>query len=144
MASAPVQVARFDQLSARTFHDIARLRVDTFVVEQGCPYPELDGRDVLPTTRHLWIEAEGAVVSYLRLYPGEEGWWIGRVVTAPAWRGRGLGARLMAAALLMSGRPVRISAQARLEPWYAGFGFARCGPDFLEDGMLHVPMLLAG
>lgn len=139
----PVHAASFEDLSARTFHDMVRLRVDTFIVEQGCPYPELDGRDVLPTTEHLWVEDDGGVVSYLRMYPGAEGaTWIGRVVTAASHRGRGLGGLLMRSALSRAPRPVRISAQSRLAPWYAGLGFQRCGPDFLEDGMPHMPMRL--
>jgi ElaA protein len=141
--TSEVRVARFDELDARTFHDIVRLRLDTFVVEQDCPYHELDGRDLLPTTKHLWVEEDGEVVSYLRLYPGaEDAAWIGRVVTAAEHRGRGLGALLMRRALALVGRPVRLSAQARLESWYGGFGFTRCGDDFLEDGIPHTPMVL--
>jgi ElaA protein len=136
-----VRAAPFDELSARTFHDIVRLRLDTFVVEQGCPYHELDGRDVLPTTEHAWVEVDGEVVSYLRMYPGAEGaTWIGRVVTARGHRGRGLGALLMLSALERTGRPVRIAAQAQLGAWYASMGFERCGPDFVEDGIVHTPM----
>jgi ElaA protein len=140
--SAPtIHAARFEELSARTFHDIVRLRLDTFIVEQDCPYHELDGRDILPTTEHVWMEEDGEVVSYLRLYPGDEGaTWLGRVVTAPSHRQRGLGALLMAHALRSAPRPVRISAQSRLAAWYAGFGFERCGPDFIEDGIPHTPM----
>jgi ElaA protein len=143
VSTAAVRTARFGELSARTFHDIVQLRLDTFIVEQDCPYRELDGRDILPTTVHVWIEDCGQVISYLRLYPGaEEATWIGRVVTAPGHRGRGVGARLMTEALATAARPVRISAQARLEAWYARFGFVRCGPDFLEDGIPHTPMRL--
>jgi ElaA protein len=132
-------------LSVHTFHDIVRLRLDTFVVEQGCPYHELDGRDVLPTTEHAWIEVDEEVVSYLRTYPGAEGaTWIGRVVTARSHRGRGLGALLMRSALGRAGRPVRIAAQAQLAAWYAAMGFERCGADFLEDGIVHTPMQIEG
>lgn len=143
MAPRDVRTARFAELTARTFHDILRLRLDTFVVEQRCAYRELDGRDVLASTLHVWIEENGTVVSYLRLYPGDDGAaWIGRVVTAPAHRRRGLGRRVMHHALGISGRPVRISAQAQLAGWYRALGFARCGDDFLEDGILHTPMRL--
>lgn len=138
-----VRTASFDELPRRTFHDIVRLRLDTFVVEQECVYHELDGRDVLPTTTHAWIEDGGEVVAYLRIYPGDDGvTWIGRVVTAPSHRRRGLGARLLAHVLEIAGRPVRISAQTRLSAWYAALGFVRCGDDFLEDGILHTPMRL--
>ena len=132
-------------MTARTFHDIVRLRLDTFVVEQACAYAELDGRDVLDTTEHLWIEAEGAPVAYLRTYPGPDGaTWVGRVVTAPAHRGRGLGARLVRHALVRAPGPVLIAAQAHLADWYQGLGFMRCGPDYLEDGISHTPMRLRG
>ncbi len=142
--TAPTDLAAaFDELSMRTFHDVVRLRIDTFIVEQDCPYHELDGRDVLPDTRHLWIEDGGDVLCYLRMYPGPDGGtWIGRVVTAPSHRNRGLGATLMRGALELADRPIRISAQTRLVAWYAGLGFERCGPDFSEDGMLHTPMRL--
>ncbi|MGY3515868.1 GNAT family N-acetyltransferase [Micromonospora sp. PTRAS2] len=49
------RIASFAELDARTLHDLLRLRVDVFVVEQRCPYPELDGRDVEPGTRHVWL-----------------------------------------------------------------------------------------
>lgn len=138
-----MHTARFDELTARTFHDIVRLRLDTFVVEQRCAYPELDGRDVVASTLHVWIEEAGTPVSYLRLYPGQDGVaWIGRVVTAAGHRGRGFGRLVMDHALGLTGRPVRISAQSRLRGWYAEMGFARCGDDFLEDGILHTPMRL--
>ncbi|HEX4579355.1 MAG TPA: GNAT family N-acetyltransferase [Candidatus Dormibacteraeota bacterium] len=143
MSEPAVHSAHFHELSPRTFHDIVRLRLDTFIVEQNCPYHELDGRDVLPETIHVWAEAEGGVVSYLRMYPGDDGaTWIGRVVTAPSHRNRGLGVQLMTGALAMASRPVRISAQARLEAWYARLGFVRCGDDFMEDGIPHTPMRL--
>jgi ElaA protein len=139
-----VHSRRFATLPSRTFHDIVRLRVDTFIVEQGCPYHELDGRDILPTTEHVWIEEDGEVVAYLRMYPGDDGvTWIGRVVTAKAHRGRGLGAQLMRSALARTTPPVRISAQSRLADWYGGFGFERSGPDFIEDGIAHTPMVLS-
>lgn len=140
-----IRAAGVDGLTVRTFHDIVRLRLEVFVVEQGCPYPELDGRDLLATTQHVWIEESGEVVSYLRVYPGADGsTWIGRVVTAAGHRRRGLGAALMDHALALATRPVRISAQAQLEGWYAAFGFRRCGEDFLEDGIPHTPMILGG
>lgn len=143
MSDPTVHSARFDDLSARTFHDIVRLRLDTFVVEQGCAYHELDGRDLLPTTEHAWIEVDGELVCYLRVYPRADGTTsIGRVVTAAKHRGRGLATLLMRRALEGADRPVRIDAQAHLADWYAGLGFERCGPDFDEDGIVHTPMRL--
>ena len=142
MADLPVHWARFDELPVRTFHDIVRLRLSVFVEEQDCAYSELDGRDVLPTTWHAWIEETATVVSYLRVYPHDGATWIGRVVTSAGHRGRGLAGRLLAEALERSPRPVRLMAQSHLAAWYAAYGFVRCGDDFLEDGILHTPMRL--
>jgi ElaA protein len=55
-----LRAARFDDLDAATLYALLRLRVDVFVVEQHCPYPELDGRDREPGTVHLWLEHDGA------------------------------------------------------------------------------------
>ena len=89
-------LAGFADLDTRTFHDLLRLRIDVFVVEQSCPYPELDGRDVEPGTRHLWLSRDGAVAAYLRILTDPGGVArIGRVVVAPAARGAGLAGALM-------------------------------------------------
>ncbi len=143
MSGLSLHIARFADLSARTFHDIVRLRIDVFVVEQGCAYHELDGKDLLSTTQHAWIEIEGELVCYLRVYAGADGTTsIGRVVTAARHRDQGMASLLMRHALETSGRPVRLDAQAQLADWYSDLGFERCGPDFTEDGIVHTPMLL--
>lgn len=136
-----------DDLDTATLYRLLALRVDVFVVEQRCPYPELDGRDLEPATRHFWLEdAEGQVISTLRLLVDRSGsdeeFRIGRVCTAEAERGRGHSARLMNAALAEVGdRPCRISAQTYLADMYAGYGFIADGDPFEEDGIGHLPML---
>ncbi|MEU5787323.1 GNAT family N-acetyltransferase [Micromonospora purpureochromogenes] len=137
-----VRVAAFADLDARTFHDLLRLRIDVFVVEQHCPYPELDGRDVEPGTRHLWLERDGAVLAYLRILADPDGAArIGRVVVAPVARGGGHAGRLMAEALRLVGdRPCVLEAQSYLVDFYARHGFAVTGPEYVEDGIPHVPM----
>lgn len=137
-----VRWAAFADLSPWTLYDILRLRIDVFAVEQWCVYQDLDGRDREPATRHAWVEEGGAVVSYLRVLnePGDE--IVGRVVTAPHARGRGLGALLMREALERCARPVRIEAQSYLVGWYGSFGFVPCGDEYVEDGIPHTPMLL--
>jgi len=133
--------ARFADLAVGTFHDMVKLRVDVFVVEQDAPYPELDGRDDELGTVHWWIERDGVVVSVLRVL--DEGGGvscIGRVVTAADHRGEGLSALLVGTVLEGLSGPVVIKAQARLEGWYEQFGFSRSGADFIEDGIPHAPM----
>ena len=59
--------ARFAELSPFEVYGLCHLRVDGFVVEQQCPYPELDGRDVEPATVHLWFEEDGKVLATIRV-----------------------------------------------------------------------------
>jgi len=132
-----IRAVPFCDLGVRELHDIIRLRVDVFVVEQGCLYPELDGLD--PISEHVWVERNDKVVSYMRLIPGEMT-TIGRVVTAPSERGSGL-ARAMLDHVLARPGPWKLEAQSYLENWYAGFGFERSGPELLLDGIAHVPMV---
>lgn len=125
-----------------TLYRLLALRVDVFVVEQACAYRELDGRDLEPTTRHLWLEEQGQPLAYLRvLAEPSSGARIGRVCTATRARGRGLAAQLMRAALAEVGaRPSVLEAQAHLSEWYAGFGFAPDGATYVEDGIPHLTM----
>ena len=134
--------APFAELDVRTFHDIVRLRCDVFVVEQACIYPELDGRDVEPGTLHHWIEGDG-IDAYARSLAEPGGSRrIGRVVTAPAARGRGLAGRLIGQILDELDGTLVLDAQSHLAGWYERFGFAIDGDEFVEDGIPHVPMRL--
>ncbi len=131
----------FDGLDARLAYDVWRLRQQVFVVEQECPYPDLDGRDLEERTRHVVLLEDGSVVGTLRVLDDGDWMRIGRVVVAPAARGRGLAARMMAEAVALCGdREVRLDAQVGLTRFYEGFGFAVAGPEFDEDGIMHVPM----
>src|SRR3954453_14176142 len=133
--------SRFAELTPFEVYALCRLRVDVFVVEQQCPYPELDGRDVEPGTVHLWFEDGGGPVATIRLLEEGNGRAIGRVATAAGHRGQGLAGRLLQAGIEMCGAPpIVLGAQAHLEGWYAGFGFRRSGPGYVEDGIPHVPM----
>ena len=143
--SSEVQVfaRHLTELAPETLYGILQLRVDVFVVEQECPYPELDGRDLEADALMMWIEAEGAIAAHVRLLCDGEDRRIGRVVTNPALRGQGFAAALIRDAMRRSkGRTIRLDAQAHLEKWYASFGFSADGPEFLEDGIPHVPMIL--
>src|SRR5262249_12040803 len=133
-------------------------RTDVFVVEQHCPYPELDGRDLEAATRHVWLAADavaGEPLSYLRLLTEPDGSArIGRVCTAAAARGQGLAGRLTAAALARGAARLRaaaldvigartgvLDAQSHLVPFYKPYGFTESGAEYLEDGIPHTPMI---
>lgn len=132
-----------------------QLRSRVFVVEQACPFLDIDGRD--GAAHHLlgWMRAvDGARVlgAYARLFaPGvvyaEAS--IGRVVTNPDVRRTGAGRALLTEALrqtarLAPGAPIRIGAQKYLERFYASFGFVRDGADYLEDDIVHLEMVRPG
>lgn len=157
------QISAFDALSIQELYAILKLRCDVFVVEQTCPYPELDNLDQqaihvflpsyaqpgcahvqqAPTTEHpLPLE----ISSYLRVFPrsSEVGVvQIGRVVTAE--RGCGLGTRIMEQGLavcktILHAQEVYLEAQTYAQAFYEKFGFVVTGPEFVEDGIPHVPM----
>lgn len=136
-----VRVQSVDDLDARSAYGVWRLRQQVFVIEQDCPYPDLDGRDLEPTARHVLLEEDGLLLGYLRILDDGPRARIGRVVVAAAARGRGLAAELMCAALAEVGdREVVLDAQSGLAGWYAGYGFQVDGPEFEEDGIAHLPM----
>jgi ElaA protein len=141
---------RAPDLHAATLYELLKLRVEVFVVEQACPYPELDGRDLLTETRHFWLEQpDSEVISTLRLMEehtgGAKAYRIGRVCTKRSARGQGHAERLMRAALAEVGDyECRIDAQTYLAEMYARHGFVRVGDEFLEDGVPHIPMVRPG
>jgi ElaA protein len=144
MTSSPlVREAALADLPPAVLYGLLRLRVDVFVVEQECAYPELDGRDLEPTCVHVWAEVDGAPVATLRVLRDADGRGrIGRVATAREFRGAGVAARLMERALeLLEGSDVVLDAQAHLQDWYARFGFVPQGDVFSEDGIPHVTMV---
>jgi ElaA protein len=138
-----VRTATFAQLDTRTLYAVLRLRAEVFVVEQHCRYLDPDGLDTLPSTRHCWIPDGQGVAAYLRLLAGDGGpARIGRVVTAPAARGRGYARALVAHALTLTDPPVVLAAQSHLVGWYAAFGFVPEGPEFDDAGVPHTPLRL--
>ena len=142
------QVKPFAQLTGREVHDIMRLRVDVFVVEQRCVYPEVDGRD--PDAVHvLGIADNGTLAAYARILPphGTEPPHIGRVIVDPAFRGRHLGRHLMHHALnalqaLHGSRRSALAAQEYLVDFYGSFGYSPVSETYLWDGIPHVDMSL--
>jgi ElaA protein len=131
-----------DDLAAATLYELLRLRVEVFVIEQACPYQDLDGLDLLSSTEHFWLESgSGEVLSTLRLMREPGLLRIGRVCTRASERGRGHTTTLMQAVLAeVAGRPCELNAQSYLADMYARHGFTAAGPEFLEDGIPHIPM----
>lgn len=143
------QLGHFEQFTAKQWYQIAALRIAVFVVEQNCPYQDLDGLDSHTDTLHLVAWQTDAVVGYLRVlapnsaYPQAS---IGRVIIAAPARGVGLGHHLMTrgleAAQTHFSPPFYLSAQSHLQGFYLQHGFKVVGQPYLEDGIPHIGMLL--
>ena len=144
--TATVHRAWAADLDTRTLYALLRLRVDVFVVEQACPYPELDGRDLEDRAPALLARRRRApdepVLGCLRLLKEPDGdYRIGRLCTARAARGRGLGVRLMEAALGEVGdQPCVLDAQAHLAGVLPRLRLRTHRPGLDWDGVPHLPM----
>jgi len=140
-----VDVRRMEAFSAVELYALMKLRVDVFVVEQDCAYPELDGRD--EEALHLRLLIGGETAAYARLFrPEGEPPRIGRVIVAPGHRGKGLGEVLMREAIRacethFPGAPIALSAQSHLERFYRSLGFSPTSEEYVEDGIAHIDML---
>lgn len=139
-----LHVEPFATLDPATAYALLRLRQDVFVVEQQCPYPDLDGRDLEPGTRHVLMREDDVVVGCARVLDDGAVWRIGRVALRADQRGRGAADVLMQAALsACPDRDVVLDAQSPLAGWYSAFGFVVDGDEFLEDDIPHLPMRLS-
>ena len=135
-------------LGKEQLYALLKLRSDVFVVKQKCAYPDLDGQDLEGDTHHLMGWEDDQLMAYLRLLdPESQGGdvVIGRVVTAPAGRGKGLGHAMMEQALKQAEKhwpqvPIYLSAQAHLQRYYGQYGFVAVGEEYLEDDIPHIGM----
>lgn len=139
----------FPALDGATVYALLQLRAAVFVVEQACAYLDPDGRDGAPGVLQLMgHDAGGTLLAAARLLPPGVAFdqpSIGRVVVAPAARGRGLAHALMRRALALCathwpGRPVLLGAQQYLVAFYASHGFVVVSDVYIEDGIPHVHM----
>lgn len=140
----------FSELTVEEFHNILQLRINVFVVEQNCPYPELDGNDKV-AFHFFGVEEDDPVkiLAYTRIFkPGvyfKEA-SIGRVVVHPDYRNDKLGHEMMSRSIqkmeeLFNTSKITISAQSYLQKFYEVHGFKRIGEEYLEDDIPHIKMI---
>ncbi|AWK05620.1 GNAT family N-acetyltransferase [Flavobacterium crocinum] len=142
-------IKSFDELTNHEMYAMLRLRSEVFVVEQNCPYQDLDNKD--QKGFHLLYYVDNELAGVTRLLPkgiSYEEISIGRVVIAQTHRGLGLGVKLMEASIAgceekFGKGPIRISAQYHLSKFYQSLGFAEQGEVYDEDGIPHISMLRA-
>lgn len=138
----------FDSLTLQELYAILQLRSEVFVVEQHCPFQDADNRDHF--SYHLMGWENGLLAAYSRLLPADTAFHevsIGRIVTSPKMRYRGLGKELMRQSIsrcftLFGKQPVRIGAQLYLKKFYESFGFEQDSAVYTEDGIDHIEMVL--
>lgn len=141
------QIKSFDQLNNLHLYKILQLRINVFMLEQNCLYPECDDKDMY--SFHLFGIDENEVVAYARLLPPSVSYneaSIGRVIIAESYRGKGIGYQLMQKAIdkLDNDFPsteIRISAQSHLQSFYEKLDFKVVSDVYLEDNIPHIEML---
>lgn len=151
------QAKHFVELSLNQLYDLLKLRVDVFIVEQTCHYPDLDSdRGLLdrhPQTIHLLGYQSEQLVAYLRILPTGQNYTdyvsIGRVVTTAQVRNDGLGHELMTKAIALCQQHfpqqcIKISAQQHLKKFYQQHAFKQVSPMYLEDNIPHIAMIREG
>ena len=141
-----VIIKTFHELDKQELYKFMQLRIEVFIVEQDCPYQDLDDLDSKGT--HMWIEEDGVVLTYLRLNPPGTRFKepsLGRIVTKESARSRGLAEIIINKALEIIDNdyamPTRISAQSYLEDYYSKFDFVKCSEEYMEDNIPHIEML---
>ena len=144
------QLKPFAELTTIQLYQLLKLRVDVFVVEQQCPYPELDDKDHQKDVYHLLGYESDKLVACTRLLPKGVSYpsvSIGRVATSADHRGGGIGHQLLEESLracqsLWPNESIEIGAQAYLEAFYTRHGFVKMSDTYLEDGIPHIDMIL--
>lgn len=140
-------IKSFDELSKDELYDILKKRIDVFVVEQDCPYEEIDDRD--KQSYHIFLKEDEKILAYSRILEAgisfEEA-SIGRVLVDKNVRGNGLACDMMNRAINfitnnLRYNIIRISAQEYLIGFYENLGFKKVSNVYLEDDIPHVEMV---
>ena len=141
----------FRDLNTTELYQILQLRNEVFIVEQNCPFQDLDDKDF--KCYHLigFDTVSQKIMAYTRIVPAGVSYEeasIGRVVSSPLARGAGIGKQLMKKSIelleeLYGGVSIRIGAQLYLKKYYESFGFQQDSEIYLEDGIEHILMVRA-
>lgn len=140
-------IKTFDELSNKELYEIIRARTEVFVVEQNCPYQELDNLDSLCC--HVYFKENGVISAYLRIVPPGVRFRevsLGRIFTASSFRGKGLGLKIVEKGIKSAEKiygkcPIRIAAQTYARGFYEQLGFVKASDEFDEDGIVHIEMI---
>ncbi|ACZ08875.1 putative acyltransferase [Sebaldella termitidis] len=139
-------IKKFDELTLNELYDILKLRVDIFVVEQNCPYGELDNKD--KESIHIFYRENGEITAYLRIIPkflSYESVSMGRICVKQEFRSRKLGREIVKDAINYIEKDLKeyiitIGAQEYLKDFYVSFDFKPVSDIYDEDGIKHLDM----
>lgn len=139
-------IKHFNELTTQELFEIYKCRVSVFVVEQNCPYQEVDDADT--AAYHLYLKDEEGIQAYARVLPPGTTFKeasIGRVISMK--RRRGLGTRIVTEAIKVvkdkyQVNRIKIEAQVYARKLYENVGFIQTSEPFLEDGIPHIEMTL--
>lgn len=138
------QIIPFTELSTEQLYELLKLRVDVFVVEQQCPYAEIDGAD--KDAQHLLVTKDNNLIGYARIVFEDNQLHIGRIICHANYRNQGVGKEIMHRAMEFCKKQypkedIYLSAQAHLENYYSGFGYQSISPVYDWDGINHIDMV---
>ncbi|MGL5723757.1 GNAT family N-acetyltransferase [Cetobacterium sp.] len=141
-------IKKFNELSSSELYEILKVRSEVFIVEQNCPYNDVDGKDYKST--HIMIKKGDSIAAYIRTIPAGisyETSSFGRVLVSKEFRGEGLAKLIVEAAIkqlfeVENVNSITIGAQHYLEKFYSSFGFKTISEIYLEDDIPHVDMIL--
>lgn len=142
-----IKILSFEQLTIHTLYELLELRAEVFVVEQNCPYQDVDGKD--QKALHVLGYKDGKLVAYTRLFkPGAyfNNASIGRVLVKENQRKYGYGKVIMQASIAhiesnFDEKKIELSGQTYLKKFYNELGFQEIGEGYLEDDIPHIRMI---
>ncbi len=150
---------RFKELTPFQMEAMFALRQQVFIIEQDCPYPDIDGKDQQAYHLLAWSEGHSdkpsnkRLIATLRVFESYHQYQnmasIGRICTHQSVRKDGVGRLLVSKAIEFieesyPGKGIQIGAQFYLKKFYQGLGFEQISDIYDEDGIDHVLMLRGG
>ncbi|HLQ83813.1 MAG TPA: GNAT family N-acetyltransferase [Pseudogracilibacillus sp.] len=139
---------KFQDLSVFELYSILKARVDIFVVEQSCAYPEIDNYD--QQAMHLFLKSNENLIAYVRILPKHTKYnevSIGRVLVLKDYRFQGYATKIMQKAIHYiinewQEQTIKIQAQHHLKNFYSSLGFKQISDVYLDDNIPHIDMIL--
>lgn len=139
-------IKQYRDLTRDELFEILKLRNAVFIVEQACPYQDIDEID--KTAYHIFLQNEERIQAYLRVFPSStspEEVRIGRVIAVK--RRCGMGSRILAEGIKLAkeqlhAATIGMEAQTYARTLYEKQGFVQTSEEFLEDGIPHIEMKL--